>query len=200
MFCSSNSQLSFLHAACRIISTSLHSPFWVCHRFRVPRTQLNAQTTSTAVAIIQGICCLVYDLRKVSVVVHTIKKGVARFFRHKRQAIPFPQTQYRKQTIEKLLSVGAISLKTKTPVYMHLEQSLPRRKTALWECISITESSTHKPSKIPYCYLESITYVGLVLVRAILHFSTCTWAFIRSMLTLALHSKPSILLNWHLLL
>ena len=50
------------------------------------------------------------DLGRTSVVLHTIKTGEARPFRHKLHAIPFARRQYLKQEVERLMSVGAISL------------------------------------------------------------------------------------------
>ena len=49
------------------------------------------------------------DLGQTSVVIHTIKTGEARPFRHKLRAIPFARRQYLEQEVERLMTVGAIS-------------------------------------------------------------------------------------------
>ncbi len=49
------------------------------------------------------------DLGRTSVVVHTIKTGEAKSFRHKLNAVPFARRQNLEQEVEKLLSIGAIS-------------------------------------------------------------------------------------------
>ena len=49
------------------------------------------------------------DLGRTSVVIHTIKTGHARPFKHKVRPIPFARRQYLEQEVEKLLEVGAIS-------------------------------------------------------------------------------------------
>ena len=49
------------------------------------------------------------DLGRTSVVIHTIKTGKARPFRHKLRPIPFARRQYLEQEVERLMSVGAIS-------------------------------------------------------------------------------------------
>ena len=49
------------------------------------------------------------DLGRTSVVVHTIKTGEARPFRHKLRPIPFARRQFLEQEVEKLLAIGAIS-------------------------------------------------------------------------------------------
>ena len=49
------------------------------------------------------------DLGRTSVVIHTIRTGEARPFRHKLRAIPFARRQYLEQEVERLFSVGAIS-------------------------------------------------------------------------------------------
>ncbi len=49
------------------------------------------------------------DLGRTSVVVHTIKTGEAKPFRHKLRPIPFARRQYLEQKVEKLLAIGAIS-------------------------------------------------------------------------------------------
>ena len=49
------------------------------------------------------------DLGRTSVVVHTIKTGDAKPFRHKLNAVPFARRQYLEQEVDKLLSIGAIS-------------------------------------------------------------------------------------------
>ena len=48
------------------------------------------------------------DLGRTSVVVHTIKTGAAKPFRHKLRLILFARRQYLEQEVEKLLSIGAI--------------------------------------------------------------------------------------------
>ena len=49
------------------------------------------------------------DLGRTSVVVHTIKTGDAKPFRHKLRPIPFARRQYLEQEVAKLLSIGAVS-------------------------------------------------------------------------------------------
>ena len=49
------------------------------------------------------------DLGRTSVVIHTIKTGEARPFRHKLRAISFARRQYLEQIVKRLMSVGAIS-------------------------------------------------------------------------------------------
>ena len=49
------------------------------------------------------------DLGRTSVVVHTIKTGDAKPFRHKLRPIPFARRQYLEDEVAKLLSIGAIS-------------------------------------------------------------------------------------------
>ena len=49
------------------------------------------------------------DLGRTSFVIHTIKTGEARPFKHKLRAIPFARRQYFEQEVERLMSVGAIS-------------------------------------------------------------------------------------------
>ena len=49
------------------------------------------------------------DLGRTSVVVHTIKTGEAKPFRHKLRPIPFARRQFLEQEVEKLLAIGAIS-------------------------------------------------------------------------------------------
>ncbi len=49
------------------------------------------------------------DLARTSVVIHTIKTGEARPFRHMLRAIPFVRRQYLEQKVERLMSVVAIS-------------------------------------------------------------------------------------------
>ena len=49
------------------------------------------------------------DLGRTSVVVHTIKTGLAKPFRHKLRSIPFARRQYLEQEVEKLMSIGAVS-------------------------------------------------------------------------------------------
>ena len=49
------------------------------------------------------------DLGRTSVVVHTIKTGSAKPFRHKLRPVPFAIRQYLEQEVEKLLAIGAVS-------------------------------------------------------------------------------------------
>ena len=49
------------------------------------------------------------DLGRTSVVIHTIKTGKTRPFRHKLRAISFARRQYLEQKVKRLMSVGAIS-------------------------------------------------------------------------------------------
>ena len=49
------------------------------------------------------------DLGHTSVVIHTMKTGEARPFRHKLRPIPFARRQYLEQDVERLMTIGAIS-------------------------------------------------------------------------------------------
>ena len=50
------------------------------------------------------------DLGRISVVVHTIKTGESKPFRHKLRPILFSRRQYLENEVERLMSVGAVSL------------------------------------------------------------------------------------------
>ena len=47
------------------------------------------------------------DLERISVIIHTIKTGDSKPFKHKLRPIPFAPRQYLEQEVEKLLEVGA---------------------------------------------------------------------------------------------
>ena len=49
------------------------------------------------------------DLGRTSVVVHTIKTGEAKPFKHELRPISFARRQYFEQEVEKLQAIGAIS-------------------------------------------------------------------------------------------
>ena len=50
------------------------------------------------------------DLGRTSMVIHIIKTGDAKFFKHRLRPIPFARRQYLEQEVEKSLEDGAISL------------------------------------------------------------------------------------------
>ena len=88
------------------------------------------------------------DFGRISVVIHTIKTGEARSFRHKLRAISFDRRQYLEQEVKRSMSVGAISPADPGVFSMPQEPSSHQRKTTRLGYASTMAMSTHRLKRI----------------------------------------------------
>ena len=89
------------------------------------------------------------DLGRTSVVVHTIKTGDAKPFRHKLNAVPFARRQHLEQEVEKLLSINAIFLADPGACpYASRTVIIPKKDGSMRLCVDFRDlnSQTEKDS------------------------------------------------------
>ena len=113
------------------------------------------------------------DLGRTSIVIHTIKTGEARPFRHKQRAIPFARRQSLEQEVERLMFVGTISPADPGACpYASRTVVTPRKDGTMRLCVEYRDVNAQTEKDSSPC--RESTKSGLRFVaRGSSRFSTC---------------------------